>query len=134
VDKDQPSSRDLLFLRVISMFQVAAMQQLGKIVDPTTGEVARDLTQAKISIDILDVLKQKTKGNLTEVEGELLDKVLFELHMNYVDELKTPEKAEGEEDEGNADAGESEEEAEEGNADASGDGVDKEKEEGQKDG
>jgi hypothetical protein len=116
---------ELLFLQVISMFQVAAMQQLGKIVDPTTGEVTRDLTQAKISIDILDVLKQKTKGNLTDVEGELLDKVLFELHMNYVDELKTSEKAEGEE--GGA-------EGEKENAEAPGDGVEKEKEEGQRDG
>ena len=132
MDKDQASSRELLFLQVISMFQAAAMQQLGKFVDPTTGEVARDLTQAKISIDILDVLKQKTKGNLTEVEGELLDKVLFELHMNYVDELKTSEK--GEEGEGDTDTREDGAEDEKENADASQDGVDKEKKEEQQDG
>ena len=132
VDKDQASSRELLFLQVISMFQAAAMQQLGKFVDSTTGEVTRDLTQAKISIDILDVLKQKTKGNLTEVEGELLDKVLFELHMNYVDELKTSEK--GEEGEGDTDTREDGAEDEKENADASQDGVDKEKKEEQQDG
>ncbi len=132
MDKGQSSSRELLFLQVISMFQAAAMQQLGKFIDPTTGEVTRDLTQAKISIDILDVLKQKTKGNLTEVEGELLDKVLFELHMNYVDELKTSEKAEGEEGEGDRREGGAEGEKE--NAEASQDGVDKEKEEEQQDG
>jgi len=130
VDKDQASSRELLFLQVISMFQAAAMQQLGKFVDPTTGEVIRDLTQAKISIDILDVLKQKTKGNLTEVEGELLDKVLFELHMNYVDELKMSEKGE----EGEGDRPEDRAEDEKENADASQDGVDKEKKEEQQDG
>jgi hypothetical protein len=70
------------------MFQAAAMQQLGKIMDPLTGEVTKDLEQAKVSIDIVDVLKEKTQGNLTKVEEEFLSKVLFELHMNYVDELK----------------------------------------------
>jgi hypothetical protein len=104
VDKDQPSSRELLFLQVISMFEAAAMQQLGKIMDATAGKVNKDLAQAKMSIDILDVLKEKTKGNLTEVEREFLDKVLFELHMNYVDELKTGE-SESEKAEGDVDAG-----------------------------
>ena len=91
--KDQSSTRELLFLHVISMFQAAGMQQLGKIADPVTGEVARDLGQAKVSIDILEALKEKTQGNLNGTEAEFLDKVLFELHMNYVDELKTSKEA-----------------------------------------
>ena len=91
--------KELLFLQVVSMFQMAAMQQLGKLMDPVSGEVQRDLEQAKISIDILDVLKEKTQGNLTENEEEFLKKVLFELHMNYVEELKRP--AEEQPDDGN---------------------------------
>ena len=95
-DKTTPS--ETLFLHTISMFQVAAMQHLGKLMDPLSGKVQRDLDQAKISIDILDVLSEKTKGNLTKAEDEFLSKVLFELHMNYVHELKASnETAEGKE-------------------------------------
>lgn len=90
VDAEQSLPKEMLFLQVVSMFQVAAMQQLGKLVDSASGEIRRDLEQAKISIDILDVLREKTQGNLTENEAEFLKKVLFELHMNYVEELKKP--------------------------------------------
>ena len=100
VDQDQSQVKGLLFLQVISMFQAAAMQQLGKIMDPLTGEVTRDLEQAKMSIDILEVLKEKTSGNLDQREAEFVDKVLFELHMNYVDELKSKNVGEAEEAEG----------------------------------
>lgn len=89
----KPSSKELLFLHTISMFQAAAMQQLGKIVDPLSGEVVKDLGQARVSIDILEVLQEKTKGNLTQTEEDFLSKVLFELHMNYVDELKADQEA-----------------------------------------
>jgi hypothetical protein len=129
VDIDQPSSRELLFLQMISMFQVAAMQQLGKIVDPTTGEVTKALEQATVWIDILDVLKEKTKGNLSEVEGEFLDKVLFELHMNYVDELKMSDTSGSEREDSEGDVkGEGE------SAGASEDDAEQEKEEGKQDG
>ena len=112
------TQKEVLFLQLISMFQVAAMQQLGKLVNPVSNEVERDLDQAKFSIDILDVLKEKTAGNLSEAENDYLEKVLFELHMNYVNELETSknsktEKAEdgqGSEGEQTADANDSNEE------------------------
>jgi hypothetical protein len=107
VENDRSTSGDVLFLHTVAMFQAAAMQQLGKILDPTSGEVAKDLAQAKLSIDILEVLKEKTKGNLSSMEAEFLDKVLFELHMNYVDEVKASEGAGGPErkDEGSKERG-----------------------------
>lgn len=95
VDDDRSLSGDVLFLHTVAMFQAAAMQQLGKILDPMSGEIAKDLAQAKLSIDILEVLKEKTKGNLSSMEEEFLDKVLFELHMNYVDEVKAAGEAGG---------------------------------------
>ena len=89
-DGDQNLTQtEVLFLQLVSMFQVAAMQQLGKIVNPVSNEVDRDLDQAKFSIDVLDALKEKTLGNLSKRENEYLEKVLFELHMNYVNELET---------------------------------------------
>ena len=62
------------------------MQQMGKISSPLTGEIERDLDQARGSIDMLDMLRRKTTGNLSPEEQELLDHVLYELRMNYVDE------------------------------------------------
>jgi hypothetical protein len=97
VDENTPSSKELLFLHIVSMFQGAAMQQMGKIMDPLTGKVEKDLEHAKVSIDILDVLKEKTQGNLSKPEEEFLSKVLFELHMNYVDELETSQQADTDE-------------------------------------
>lgn len=81
------------------MYQLAAMQQLGKIMNPVTNAVEKDLDQAKFSIDTVEVLKRKTSGNLSKAEEEFLNKVLFELQMNYVEELeatkKEAEKAKG---------------------------------------
>jgi hypothetical protein len=94
------------------------MQQLGKLPNPMTNEVERDLQQAKASIDVLETIKKKTKGNLIEAEAEFLDKVLFELRMNYVDEAdresKKADESAGTEPQDNAEsAGESGETAEE---------------------
>ena len=89
-DDQGPLHDEVLFLHVVSMFQVAAMQQMGKIPNPLTNEIERDLDQAKVSVDILAMLKNKTSGNLSERENEYLGKVLFESQMNYIDELKRP--------------------------------------------
>jgi hypothetical protein len=76
------------------MFQMAALQQMGKLVNPVSGEIDRDLQQAKASIDLIEMLAEKTDGNLVHAEKEFLDKILFELRMNYVDEVKRGESDE----------------------------------------
>jgi hypothetical protein len=81
---------EMLFVHLIALFQSAAMQQMGKLPNPLTNEIERDLEQSKLSIDILDMLKEKTKGNLSATEADFLDKLLFELHMNFVDESGKP--------------------------------------------
>lgn len=70
--------------------QIAAMQYLGKIVSPLTGKVERNLEQAKGSIDMLSMLAEKTKNNLSSDEEKFLSNILFELRLNYLDELKKP--------------------------------------------
>ena len=96
VNDEQESLRDeILFLQVVSMFQIAAMQQMGKIPNPLTNDIERDLDQAKISVDILATLKKKTRGNLSAREDEYLGKALFESQMNYLDELKRPVEESG---------------------------------------
>jgi hypothetical protein len=88
-DDANVSRDDVLFIQVISMFQVAAMQQMGKIPNPMTNEIEKDLDQAKMSVDILAMLKKKTAGNLSKREDEYLGKIVFECQMNYLDELKS---------------------------------------------
>lgn len=78
------------FSQLILMFHAAAMQQMGKIKNPMLDKIERDLAAAQSSIDLLDMLKEKTKGNLTADEDRLLTNVLKELKLNYVDEMNKP--------------------------------------------
>jgi PIN domain nuclease of toxin-antitoxin system len=85
-----------MFLYVVSSFEMAAMQGLGKINNPVTGKVERNMEQAQFAIDVLDMFKDKTTGNLDEYESRFLDTVTSQLKLNYVDELnkKEPETIE----------------------------------------
>ncbi len=96
-----------LFLQMVLTLQTSAMQHLGKIASPFTGKVERDLLSAKAAIDMLVMLQDKTRGNLNDAEVKILDRVVYELRMNYVDEAKKPDPPEEEEE------GEKEEEKEE---------------------
>jgi len=89
---------EFLFQHLIAMFQTLAFQQMGKLINPITNKLERDLQQARITIDMLQMLKEKTEGNLTEAEEKLLDGVIFELQMNYVDEVER-QKAESQKEE-----------------------------------
>lgn len=88
----QDQQHTILFMQLVLMFQTAAIQQLGKLMNPVTQKVERDLQQARMSIDMLAMLKEKTKGNLTDEETHLLDHLLFELRMNYIDEVKADQE------------------------------------------
>ncbi len=90
--EDINKSLDANFFQLVLSLQMATMQQMGKIASPISGKVERNLMQAQASIDMLSMLSEKTKNNLTEDEKELLDRVLFELRMNFVDESKKPDE------------------------------------------
>jgi len=75
-----------LFAQLVIMFQAACMQHLGKIKNPATDSVERDLDQAQAMIDLLEMLEAKTKGNLSKEEEGFLTNVVRELRLNYVDE------------------------------------------------
>ena len=96
-DQDIPTQdqqNELLFMQLVMMFQGMALQNLGKVMNPMTNQIERNLEQAKNMIDILGMLDEKTKGNLNDNEQKLMEHVLFELRMNYVDELKKDEAPE----------------------------------------
>ena len=83
------------FVQLVLSFHAAAWQQMGKVASIMTGKIERDLNMAKHSIDMLGMLEEKTKGNLTEDEEKYLKHTLYELRMNYLDEMKKgPEKKE----------------------------------------
>jgi len=85
------SERDL-FLGLVQSFQAAAMHQFFKNITPTTEKIERDMTQAKLSIEMLEMLKTRTSGNLTGQEARFLNHVLTELRLNYVAESQRDEK------------------------------------------
>ena len=62
----------------------SALLHLGEIGDPQTGQKTKDLALAKHSIDIIAMLKDKTKGNLTDEEQKALESILTDLRWRYV--------------------------------------------------
>ena len=72
------------FSNIILSYAVNATIHLGLSPDPNTGKVEIDLNRAKDLIDILDTLRDKTKGNLTEDEEKVMDETLSNLKMLYV--------------------------------------------------
>ena len=81
---------DQLFTQLIYMFHTSAIQGLGKIADPT-GQVTRNLEYVSQTIDLMEMLKAKTNGNISEDIEKVLDGMLSELRLNYVDEKAKPE-------------------------------------------
>jgi hypothetical protein len=66
----------------------SALLHLGEIADPQTGEKKGDFPLAKHSIDTIGMLKEKTKGNLTEEEDKFLESILTDLRWRYVKATK----------------------------------------------
>ena len=78
---------EALFAGLVMMFHAAAMQQMGKVKNPVTDKLDRNLEQAQMSIDMLDMLQLKTRNMLTPEEDRLLKNALQDLKLNYVDEV-----------------------------------------------
>jgi hypothetical protein len=77
-----PPTPDFNFF--ISTLALQASIFLGAIPNPATNKKEQNFPQAKFIIDTLTMLKEKTQGNLTQEEGELIENVLYELRMQYV--------------------------------------------------
>ena len=109
-ENESDKKGEFYFVQLVITFQAAAMQQMGKLQNPITEKVERDLDQARFSIDMLEMLQEKTKNNLTEDEKKFLEHTLYELRINYLDEVKkdqqkrqgkdSDQKEEGKEQEG----------------------------------
>jgi hypothetical protein len=87
-DQIQPGEVDLRLLTLIMSLATAAWSQLGKIPHPSSNKIEKDIEQARMSIDFLRMLLEKTKGNLKPKEDELLTNTVTDLEMNFADEVK----------------------------------------------
>ena len=76
---------DQIFLQLIYMFHTSAMQGLGKVADPT-GKIIRNLEYVNQTIDLMEMLLVKTKGNISEDIEKTLTQMISELKINYADE------------------------------------------------
>lgn len=88
--KEEIDKNTVLLIQLVLTFQSAAMQQMGKLANVATGKIERNLEQASHSIDTIDMLCTKCKGNLTDYEEKFISHVISELKLNYVDECRKP--------------------------------------------
>lgn len=76
------------FSTFILSLATSAQVHLGAIPNPATGKQEKELSLAKQMIDIIGMLEEKTKGNLVDTEGRLLQHILFDLRMMYMEAIK----------------------------------------------
>ncbi|RKX27369.1 MAG: hypothetical protein DRP45_01200 [Candidatus Zixiibacteriota bacterium] len=117
---ENQESFDVPFFQLTMSLHAAAMQQMGKVMNTSTGKIERDLAAAKASVDMLDMLQRKTQGNLSDDEKQLLERLLYEARMNYVDEAQkgdAPQESKADAESGEAPA-DPEPSAEEGNTES----------------
>jgi len=73
-----------LFITLISSLTSQAWIQLGKMKNPVSDKIEKNLEAASMSIDMLTMIQDKTKNNLDEYESKLLEQSLNDLRMNFV--------------------------------------------------
>jgi hypothetical protein len=78
------------FATLVLSLGSSAVMYLGEAALPNAEKPARNLPMAKQAIDLLTVLEEKTKGNLTSEEEQILESLLFDLRLRYVEALKAP--------------------------------------------
>jgi len=83
---DNNEKNTQMFMYLVGSFEMSAMMALGKIKNPMTDKIEKDIAQAQFSIDILDMLAAKTNGNTSEYEQKFLENTLGQLKLNYIDE------------------------------------------------
>jgi hypothetical protein len=91
--KDGTAAEDSLphaeFTTFILSLSHSALMHLGEAPDPETGGVQKNLLLARQTIDLIAMLEDKTKGNLTGDEERLLGQILYDLRMRFVEVSKT---------------------------------------------
>jgi hypothetical protein len=88
-DSDHDATEVTFVGFVLSLAHTAAVH-FGDVPDPMTGQTGqRNLAAAQQMIEILALLEEKTRGNLTAEERQLLEQIVYELRMRYVEVSKS---------------------------------------------
>ena len=88
IESHQETLPEINFSTFVISLSTQALMHLGEIANPLSGKVETDVPTAKQMIDILGMLRDKTKGNLSPNEERLLEDILFDLRMKYVEAVK----------------------------------------------
>lgn len=92
VEQTEATSNEALpainFPTFIISLSTQALMHLGEIPNPLTGKLEKEIQAAKQTIDILSVLEEKTRGNLDQGEAKLMEEVLYDLRMKYVQAVR----------------------------------------------
>ena len=86
--KQQESMPRIDFTTLVMSFASAAIINMGKVPDPMTGQVQKNFGFAQQNIDIIALLQEKTRGNVSEEEGKMMEQVLYELRLEFVEAKK----------------------------------------------
>lgn len=84
----EESSRSVSFAEFLTSLGVQSLTHMGEIENPATGQKTKNLQAAQEIIDLLILLKEKTKGNLTPDEQSLLTHLLAELEIRFVESVR----------------------------------------------
>jgi hypothetical protein len=79
---------EVTFSTFVMSLNTSVLYHLGEVPDPESGEKFVNLDLARHAIDTLVVLEQKTKGNLTDEEAELMRNILYDVKMRFVNAAK----------------------------------------------
>lgn len=77
------------FVQLVLMLSGSALQQMGKLIDPQSKKAQVNLEAAQATIDLLDMIEAKTKGNLDKEEERMLRDTLMSLKMNFVETMES---------------------------------------------
>jgi hypothetical protein len=79
---------EINFSTFVFSLNTSALLHLGEIPDPATGKQQEDLAMAKLTIDLIAMLQEKTRGNLAPDEENLVKHILYDLRLRYVQKAK----------------------------------------------
>jgi hypothetical protein len=89
-DAARPAPR-VDFSMLVQSIAFSALHYLGLVTEPESGRAAeRDLPLARHNIEILELLEEKTRGNLSPEEAKLIGGLLYEVRMHFVEATKSP--------------------------------------------
>lgn len=91
MSEEKPTKEEQLYIHLVSTYTQGAWVALGKIKNPVSEKVELNLEEAELYIDLLDMLKSKMSGNLSDWEEKFLDASISSLKLNYVEESRKAE-------------------------------------------